>query len=362
MLSDLWNDKGETRHLVTWAAIWHSRMLHDDVNIRRRLLGLDHKGQGTVARPHQWHTALITGLLALPLCLSCSPDPPFTKNLGTSTANRSPSIRSAMLKPSPLTLASPVYVQVDAEDPEGDEITFGYRWLVNGVIIPEAKTQTLSPDFLKRGDALSVEISASDGHTDPSLFLTDPVVVVNAQPIVNHVSLEVERSSGKARLTAKVEAKDPDGDEIQYSYRWWRNDQLVKDGTESFLANIQLIRNDVFTVEAKAYDQEAQGVTVKSLPLVIGNTSPEITSQPVSPFNRPLYSYKILARDADGDPLSYALDIAPPGMMIDKGSGEIRWDIPAELSGTHRVKVVVEDGRGGSNSQEFELSIPSSAS
>lgn len=362
MLSGLLHGKGESRHRILWAAIRHSRKLHNDVNVRGRLLGLDYKGHGNVALPHQWHTALLAGLLASLLCLSCSPDPPFTKNLGTKTANRGPIIRSAVLKPSPLTLASPVYVQVHAEDPEGDEITLGYRWLVNGVIVSEAKTQTFSPELLTKGDTLSVEISASDGHTDPSLFLTDSFVVVNAQPIVSHVLLELETSSEKARLAAKVEAKDPDGDEIKYSYRWWRNDQLVKDGTESFLANIPLIRNDIFTVEVKAYDQEAEGVAVKSLPLVIGNTSPEITSQPVSPFNRPLYSYKILARDADGDPLLYALDIAPPGMTIDKGSGEIRWDIPADLSGTHRVKVVVEDGRGGTNSQEFELSIPSSVS
>ncbi len=55
----------------------------------------------------------------------------------------------------------------------------------------------------------------------------------------------------------------------------------------------------------------------------------------------------------------YALETAPPGMVIDTASGQITWTVSSELLGTHRVKVSVDDGQGGLAWQEFEISIPS---
>ena len=48
-------------------------------------------------------------------------------------------------------------------------------------------------------------------------------------------------------------------------------------------------------------------------------------------------------------------------MMIDKATGQVTWPVTQGLAGTHRVRIVVEDGHGGSAWQEFEVTIPSTA-
>ncbi|MFM8552287.1 MAG: Ig domain-containing protein [Nitrospiraceae bacterium] len=56
-----------------------------------------------------------------------------------------------------------------------------------------------------------------------------------------------------------------------------------------------------------------------------------------------------------GDPLTYSLETAPPGMVIDKTSGRIVWQVPPGIQGSHRVRVVVRDNHQGQGFQEFDL-------
>ena len=64
------------------------------------------------------------------------------------------------------------------------------------------------------------------------------------------------------------------------------------------------------------------------------------------------------AVDADGDPLSFLLEAAPPGMVIDKETGHLVWQIPPDQLGSHRVRIVAEDGQGGKAFQEFDFTLP----
>jgi hypothetical protein len=66
----------------------------------------------------------------------------------------------------------------------------------------------------------------------------------------------------------------------------------------------------------------------------------------------------VKAVDADGDPLSFLLEAAPPGMVIDKETGHLVWQIPPDQLGSHRVRIVAEDGQGGKAFQEFDFPLP----
>jgi hypothetical protein len=250
---------------------------------------------------------------------------------------------------------------VEVEDTDGNAITLHYRWLVNGIVLRGAETQTIPASLLRKGDTVTAEVTASDGLLESPGFMTEPLDVVNTKPVINNISLELEPSGGQAVLKAKVEATDPDGDDIQYFYRWWRNDQMIKEGSDSVLDTGGLTAKDSLAVEVVPRDQEGFGISNKSLPITVGNTSPQITSKPALLSSRHSYDYTVEAKDPDGDILSYALEIAPPGMAIDTTSGQITWDISSGLSGAHRVKVTVHDGQGGTAWQEFEIAIPSAA-
>ena len=84
---------------------------------------------------------------------------------------------------------------------------------------------------------------------------------------------------------------------------------------------------------------------VKSLP-------PVIAMQGVA------YSYQVVATDADGDTLSYALDVFPPGMSI-SASGNIFWVPGSNQAGQQLVTLRVTDATGLYAIQTFVVVVAS---
>jgi hypothetical protein len=87
-----------------------------------------------------------------------------------------------------------------------------------------------------------------------------------------------------------------------------------------------------------------------------GNYSPEIISlPPESTLTGYPYLYQAVAVDADGDPLHWSLQVSPTGMLIDPDSGLIAAaSLPA---GQHTVSLRVDDGQGGSATQDFTIQL-----
>jgi YD repeat-containing protein len=152
-------------------------------------------------------------------------------------------------------------------------------------------------------------------------------------------------------------AQDPDGDSIAF--------QLVQapagatiHGTTGELNWVPL-GNQVGTHSFVTRVSDARGGIAEqrwSVSVMDGeNRAPVITSQATTdaPVSEP-YSYRVIATDADGDPLTYALQVAPAGMLIDAG-GLISWVPDAGQLGAHFVRVTVSDGRGGVAEQLFSV-------
>ncbi len=101
-----------------------------------------------------------------------------------------------------------------------------------------------------------------------------------------------------------------------------------------------------------------QRFSIQLNPFGSANTAPQISSTPlVTVLDNAVYSYAVLAADADGHALSYSLTQSPANMSIDVSSGQINWTPgPAQL-GLHQVSLRVEDGYGGSDTQSFQLSV-----
>lgn len=87
------------------------------------------------------------------------------------------------------------------------------------------------------------------------------------------------------------------------------------------------------------------------------NHQPEITSLPPSaPVPGFPYIYPMQAFDPDGDKLTWTLEEAPAGLMIDPQTGMAGAEnLPA---GVHPVRVRVEDGNGGRDTQLFTINLP----
>ncbi len=295
---------------------------------------------------------------ALSGCSSSPPDGPAAAS--GPNGNHPPVVRLVTIVPNPLVLAGPLAAHVVADDPDGTEPTTRFQWIVNGAPILGATGPELDPIHAKRGDQIALEVVALDGELESAPYRTDPIPVVNTPPLVSHVTVEADAEKNN-RVHAKVDAVDPDRDEIHYSYRWWRNDKQVKEGEESVLDTTGFGRKDVVVVEVTARDQDAAAAPVRSTPSALGNSPPLIVSNPAALTNREQYEYVVQAKDVDGDTVTYGLETGPPGMTIDKTTGQVNWKVIPGVAGTHRVKIMAEDGQGGIAWQEFELSIPSTA-
>jgi hypothetical protein len=266
-------------------------------------------------------------------------------------------ITSARILNDPIPLNGPVTVQVDAEDPEREAVSFQYQWYVDNALVPAQTGATLPAELLKRGQTVMVEIIPTDGANNGQAFHTKSVMVGNTSPKVMAISLTPQTVRPGDRIEAQVEAADPDRDRVDLTYKWFRNDAVMKEGEEPFLDTTGLTSRDQIVVEVTARDPAASSHSLRSDPLVLGNSAPKIVSAPPAPSASDRFEYPVQAVDPDGDRLTYQLETGPPGMTISEATGHLAWSIPPDQHGTFHVKVVAKDGRGGMASQEFDVTL-----
>lgn len=124
-----------------------------------------------------------------------------------------PRILSAAFENSHFHRGMDIVVVPKASDPDGDPVTFRYRWLING---EEAFSDTnrLPGDSFHRGDRIQLEITPSDGQTLGPVFRSKTFVVPDAPP--DFLSQPPKKFKAKVYLYSP-EVKDPDGDTLSYS-------------------------------------------------------------------------------------------------------------------------------------------------
>lgn len=305
-----------------------------------------------------WFLAL--GVCALSINVSCTGSSSGTGN-GSAPAkgNQPPTITAAKILNDPIPLTGPVEVQVDALDPEREAVSFYYQWYVNNIPFTGQTNATLPAKLLRRGQSVFVEIIPSDGVNKGHPYRTKSVEVGNTSPKVVAVLLTPQTARTGDKLEAQVEASDPDHDGIDLTYKWFRNDEVIKEGDQSFLDTTGFSTQDKIMVEVTANDPSIAGNSLKSEPFVLGNSAPKIVSTPPMSSAEDRFDYPVKATDPDGDQLTYQLEAAPPGMMISPEFGHIAWQIPSNQAGTFHIKVVAKDGHGGMATQEFDLRLTS---
>jgi hypothetical protein len=267
----------------------------------------------------------------------------------------------AQIIDAPLSLAAPVTVLIQAEDPDREAVLFQYQWYVDNTLLAGQTTATLPAELLKRGQTVFVEVVPTDGTHKGQPYRTKSVVVGNTSPKVTAVSLTPQTVRTGDTLEAHVEASDPDHDRVDLTYKWYRNDTPIKEGEDPFLDTAGFTSRDKIVVEVTAHDPSGPGNSLKSEPLMLGNSGPKIVSTPPTSIGDERFDYFVKAMDPDGDQLTYSLEAGPPGMTISPESGHIGWQIPTDRQGTFHVKLVAKDSQGGMAFQEFDLTLTAAA-
>ena len=275
----------------------------------------------------------------------------------SATSNHPPFVKTLSILPNPLNLSGPISVRVEAQDLDQQTLVFRYRWLVNGQVMSGQTLSALPAHLLKRSDQVAVEVVPFDGITEGAPFQSVPVTVTNTAPIISDIAVDLDHDVQGRRLLAKVDVADPDHDSITLTYRWRKNEKLLKEGEDNALDLADLTAKDTVNVEVTASDGTPQGSTTASERFTLTNSSPSIVSSPMASPRGDRYEYLVRATDPDGDPLTYALEVSPPGMTIEAETGQIHWMISPETTGSQRVRVVAKDPQGGFATQDFDLSL-----
>jgi hypothetical protein len=308
------------------------------------------------SRSHQ-RLVLGAGAIGVLFGVACSGggtgDVPYAK--AQSKVNQPPVVTSAKILDAPLSLAVPVSVQIQAEDPEREAVTYQYQWYVNEAPMAGQTNPTLPPDGLRRGQRVSVEIVPADSVQKGQAYRAVGVLVGNTPPTVSAAVLQFADSG--ARVEAQVEVSDPDHDRIDLTYRWLQENKVIKEGEEAFLSTRGLNPRVPVVVEIVARDLEVAGKSLRSMPLLLSNHPPQIVSIPPAPVGTGRYEYFVKAVDEDGDQIAFQLEQAPPGMTIDEATGRLIWAVSTDQVGTVHVKVLAKDGQGSAAYQEFDLTF-----
>ncbi|BCA54971.1 hypothetical protein W02_21110 [Nitrospira sp. KM1] len=303
---------------------------------------------------HFKRIGLCAGLAVL---FGCTPDSSLNSEGVIGSENRPPSVKTISVVPNPILKEGVVTAVVEGEDPNHDELKFQFQWFVNGMPVPGESSSTLDVQYVKRGDRVSVEVVPNDGKADGTSKRAADVVVGNTPPSITEVVLEPKAPKSGDRMTAAVEASDPDGDEIHYRYVWRRNNQVVQDGDQQILEMTDYARNDIVTVSVVPRDRDNAGKEVRAQSAALGNHPPKVVSSAPTASTQGIFDYAVQATDSENDPLTYSLETAPSGMSINERNGRIQWALPAASNHPYHVRVIVRDDHHGWAFQEFDITV-----
>ncbi len=250
--------------------------------------------------------------------------------------------------------------QVTAVDPNGDALQFSLNESPASMTIdPMTGLVRWTPNASDDG-VYTVEIQVTDarlGVSTQRFSLTARSISANRPPIF--ASLPVGLAEVGVNYPYALTAVDADGDALTYRLISAPNGMSIApaSGQIQWIPTPLQLGNQQVVLQVS----DARGGTARqafSL-LVISpadNLSPVIVSTPPAATTVGLIRYQLIARDADGETLSYRLLNAPAGMTIDN-SGLMQWSSTAADVGSHAIAVQVLDPRGGSDQQNFSLAV-----
>jgi len=225
-----------------------------------------------------------------------------------------------------------------------------YEWRRNNqIIVGEATGWLLKNQFVK-GDEVAVTVTC-DGQEGTAL-----VTIGNSPPSVLSVPFSPNDIHAGVDITVKPVGYDPDGDDVGFDYKWVVNGHEIENNSP-ILTGDHFKRGDTVSLTVIPYDREGAGTPFVSAKIVIPNGAPRILSSPPQEIHGDIYTYRVVAEDPDGDPITYSLVTAPDGMTIDSQTGEIKWPITEKSSGDHVVEIAAQDPGGMKTIQKYTVTI-----
>jgi len=248
-------------------------------------------------------------------------------------------------------------VTLSGQDIDGDALSFSITTApANGVItgtVPNISYQP-NPDF-NGSDQIEYTVSDALSTSVPALVEIN-VAAVNDLPGIS--SLPITSTQEGQPYSYQVVANDADGDALSFALLGPAGMTIDGNGLVTWTP----FQDGVGTQAVVITVTDANGgVGNQAYQLIVAaapNRQPAIIGMPLTrALVGQLYNYSLTARDADGDVLNFVGIELPGGMNLDSVTGELSWTPGQGDIGTHLVSLMVDDGEGGTATQNFTLQV-----
>jgi hypothetical protein len=277
---------------------------------------------------------------------------------GDEAPNQPPQILSLRLLPDDPRPSDRIAIVLEARDPERDALEIEIEWYLNDSLVHAGPELEMPRMELVRGDQLYAVVYARDSEHEVEAE-TDSLEVANQPPRITRLELVPTTPSGVDHMMAVPAGLDPEGDSLEYVFRWRKNGRELEGQVGEVLEPDQFRRGDEIRVEVAAFDGIERGHFVSSATVVVQNSAPIILSEPSYEMaGSRRYQYAVKAEDPDGDlPLRYEILEGPDDMRIDIVTGLVTWSVPESASGAFDIELSVQDSHGGRTLQRYALDI-----
>jgi hypothetical protein len=168
--------------------------------------------------------------------------------------NSIPNVSQASFNPAAPVAGKDLTAVVQAEDRDGDGVTFRYQWMRNGQTVPEAKAGTLTGNLLKRGDAIEVKIIPWDGSEAGSERALGPVKVQGRPPVITSEPPADGFAGGF--FSYRVTASEPDGEKVAFGLTQGPSGMTISPGDGLIRWTLPSDRGKTYAVTVRVTDEE----------------------------------------------------------------------------------------------------------
>ncbi len=261
------------------------------------------------------------------------------------------------------------------EDLDGDVLSFAVRGLPTGLFFDETTSSIVGfPTELDTG-SYNIEIVAFDGNGGRASdeFFLDVILEQNTTgnlpPVLILPLIDQRISIGDLfRLTLDDIFEDPDGDPLSFAVAGLPTSLFLNPDTNTIVGTPTIGDLGSFVIEVTAFDGEG-GSTFNRffLDVLPAGAVSEENNDPV--LIAPLFDLTVEVgtpvsssiadrfEDPDGDELTFAVSGLPTSLVLDPLTNTVIGTPTTADVGSYVVEVSAFDGRGGSDAEEFLVTV-----